>query len=88
MLKNEPGPCGRGPAAVAPARELRTALSRVEAAPAVPLEVAVVVPTFNERDNVSELIARVERALRDISWEMIFVDEVCPDGTSDEVKGI
>ena len=89
MLKNEPGPSGRGPAAVAPAIELGTAaLGRAEAAPAVPLEVAVIVPTFNERDNVTELIARVERALRDISWEMIFVDDDSPDGTSDEVKRI
>ena len=89
MLKNEPGPSVRGPAAVAPAIDLRTAtLRRAEAAPAVPLEVAVIVPTFNERDNVTELIARVERALRDISWEMIFVDDDSPDGTSDEVKGI
>jgi dolichol-phosphate mannosyltransferase len=87
MLKNEPGPSVRGPAAVAPAIDLRTAtLRRAEAAPAVPLEVAVIVPTFNERDNVTELIARVERALRDISWEMIFVDDDSPDGTSDEVK--
>jgi dolichol-phosphate mannosyltransferase len=89
MLKNEPGPSVRGPAAVAPAIDLRTAtLRRAEAAPAVPLEVAVIVPTFNERDNVTELIARVERALRDISWEMIFVDDDSPDGTSDEVKRI
>ena len=88
MLKNEPGPSVRGPAAIAPAIELRTGLSRVEAAPAMPLEVAVVVPTFNERDNVRELIASVERALRGISWEMIFVDDDSPDGTSDEVKGI
>jgi len=89
MLKNEPRPSVRGPAAVAPAIDLRTAtLRRAEAAPAVPLEVAVIVPTFNERDNVTELIARVERALRDISWEMIFVDDDSPDGTSDEVKRI
>jgi dolichol-phosphate mannosyltransferase len=90
MLKNEPGPSvARGPAAVAPAIELRTAtIGRVEAAPSAPLEVAVVVPTFNERDNVRELIARVERALHGISWEMIFVDDDSPDGTSAEVKAI
>lgn len=28
-----------------------------------PLELAVVVPTFNERGNVAELVARLDRAL-------------------------
>ena len=90
MLKNESGPStARASAAVAPAVELRpAALSRVQAAPAAPLEVSVVVPTFNERDNVKELVARVERALHGISWEMIFVDDDSPDGTSAEVKAI
>ena len=90
MLKNEPGPSmARGPAAVAPPPDSRPALvTRIDAAPAVPLEVAVVVPTFNERENVSELIARVDRALRGISWEMIFVDDDSPDGTSAEIKAI
>jgi len=63
---------------------------RVEqhAVPAAALEVSIVVPTFNERDNVTELIGRVERAMRGIAWEMIFVDDDSPDGTSAEVKSI
>ena len=89
MLKNEPGPpMARGPAA-APSMETRPALvTRIDAAPAAPLEVAVVVPTFNERENVRELIARVDHALRGISWELIFVDDDSPDGTSAEIKAI
>ena len=59
-----------------------------ETAPAAPLEVSIVVPTFNERQNVTELISRVEQALRGIAWEMIFVDDDSPDGTSAEVKAI
>src|SRR5689334_1044779 len=79
----------RGAAPIAPVLEGRTAAnSRVEPSPATPLEVSIVIPTFNERANVSELIARVERALRGIAWEMIFVDDDSPDGTSAEVKGI
>lgn len=54
----------------------------------VPLELSIVVPTFNERQNVSELIGRVERAISGIRWEMIFVDDDSPDGTSAEVKSI
>ncbi len=86
MLKNEPGPAmARGPAALKPRP---AAVSRLDPEPAAPLEVAVVVPTFNERENVKELIARVERALRGISWEMIFVDDDSPDETSAEIKAI
>lgn len=90
MLKNESGPSmALEPAAIVAAIEPRPAIvSRLEPEPAAPLEVAVVVPTFNERENVKELIARVERALRGISWEMIFVDDDSPDGTSAEIKAI
>jgi len=47
-----------------------------------------VVPTFNERDNVGEVISRVDRVLAGIAWEIIFVDDNSPDGTSALVKEI
>lgn len=76
-------------AATVPKAEIWPApVNRVERAPAAPLEVSIVVPTFNERLNVTELVARIERALRGISWELIFVDDDSPDGTSAEVKAI
>jgi dolichol-phosphate mannosyltransferase len=52
------------------------------------LDLCIVVPTFNERDNVTELIARVERAVEGLRWEMVFVDDDSPDGTSAAVKAI
>lgn len=61
---------------------------RQDAVPAVALDLAVIVPTFNERQNVQELISRVEQALEGLAWEMIFVDDDSPDGTSAEVKAI
>lgn len=51
-----------------------------------PLELAVVVPTFNERANVATLIARLDGALGDIRWEAIFVDDDSPDGTADAAR--
>ena len=42
----------------------------------------VVVPTFNEASNVALLISRLEHVLRDINWDVIFVDDDSPDGTS------
>jgi dolichol-phosphate mannosyltransferase len=50
------------------------------------IDVAVVVPTYNERGNVPELIARLKRALRDFEWELIFVDDNSPDGTAELIR--
>jgi dolichol-phosphate mannosyltransferase len=49
-------------------------------------ELAVIVPTRNERPNVVPLFARLERALCAIRWEVIFVDDNSPDRTADAVR--
>lgn len=56
----------------------------VEGLAAVPceLELAVVIPTFNELENVEELLRRLVSALQGIQWEAVFVDDDSPDGTS------
>jgi dolichol-phosphate mannosyltransferase len=47
-----------------------------------PIELAVVIPTFNERDNIRPLLDRLEMVLCAIKWEVIFVDDDSPDGTA------
>lgn len=42
----------------------------------------VVVPTFNERDNLPVLVERLHKALTGIDWEVVFVDDNSPDGTA------
>jgi dolichol-phosphate mannosyltransferase len=49
---------------------------------------SVVLPTFKERDNVAELVRRLDSALAGIRWESIFVDDNSPDGTADAVKAL
>jgi dolichol-phosphate mannosyltransferase len=51
-------------------------------------ELSVIVPTFNERQNVSEIVRRLETALAGKSWEVIFVDDDSTDGTADLVRQI
>jgi dolichol-phosphate mannosyltransferase len=51
-------------------------------------ELAVIVPTRNERLNVLPLFTRLERALRAVRWEVIFVDDDSPDRTADAVRGL
>lgn len=50
------------------------------------VELSVIIPTFNERDNVSEVVDRLEHCLRGEAWEVIFVDDDSPDGTAERVR--
>ena len=52
------------------------------------LQLAVILPTLNERKNLRRLVDRLDAALTGISWEAIFVDDNSPDGTSDEARTI
>ena len=51
-----------------------------------PLDLAVVVPTFNESANVAVLVERLDAALKGLAWEAIFVDDDSPDGTADAAR--
>jgi dolichol-phosphate mannosyltransferase len=46
----------------------------------------VIVPTFNERNNVEALLLGLEAALPSLAWEVIFVDDDSPDGTAELVR--
>lgn len=44
-------------------------------------ELSLIVPTFNERDNLVALVQRVDRSLSSHSYELIIVDDDSPDET-------
>ena len=48
-------------------------------------ELAVVIPTFNEFQNVQPTVDAVFSALKGIDFELIFVDDDSPDGTARQV---
>jgi dolichol-phosphate mannosyltransferase len=51
------------------------------------LELSIIVPTFNERENVALLFEHVNRALNgQNNWEIVFVDDDSPDGTAAAVR--
>ena len=52
------------------------------------LELSVVIPTFKEALNVRPLLAKLDDALRGVTWQAIFVDDDSPDGTAAVVKAV
>ncbi|MEZ2131384.1 MULTISPECIES: glycosyltransferase [unclassified Sinorhizobium] len=46
-------------------------------------DLAVIVPTFKEVDNISPLIEKLRDALDGINWEVVIVDDDSPDGTAE-----
>ena len=47
---------------------------------------SIVIPTYNERENISIILKKLKKTLKSISYEIIFVDDNSPDGTSREIK--
>lgn len=43
--------------------------------------VSVILPTFNEKDNIEEMIGQLVRHLKDYNFEIIVSDDNSPDGT-------
>src|ERR1700724_596200 len=47
---------------------------------------SVIVPCFNERPNVAPMIAKLDAALDGIAWEVIYVDDNSPEGTTPQTR--
>ncbi len=56
-------------------------------APRAP-ELSVVVPTYNEAENVPLLVEKLDVALAGIDWEVIFVDDDSRDGTAKVARSL
>jgi dolichol-phosphate mannosyltransferase len=46
-----------------------------------PYELTIVLPTFNEAENIQPILDRIDACLPDIAWEVVFVDDNSRDGT-------
>ena len=47
------------------------------------IELSMVIPTYNERENLIPLVESIHRALPDLVYELIVVDDDSPDGTAE-----
>ncbi|HYL34755.1 MAG TPA: glycosyltransferase family 2 protein [Bryobacteraceae bacterium] len=55
--------------------------SRITASFAM-VDLAIIIPTFNERENIRPLLASLDAVLGDLEYEVIFVDDDSTDGTA------
>lgn len=51
-------------------------------------KLTIIIPTYNEADNVIPLIERIEKEVNETNREIIVVDDDSPDGTAQTVKRI
>lgn len=49
-------------------------------------DISIILPTFNERENIANVVAALDAALPGVHWEAIFVDDDSPDGTAARVR--
>lgn len=53
------------------------------------LDLAIILPTLNERGNLAPLVERIDRAIGSAAaWEVIIVDDDSKDGTADEARAL
>lgn len=50
------------------------------------IEFSLVVPTYNERDNIDGLVQDIHAVMSDHKYELIVVDDNSPDGTADRAR--
>ncbi|VVT12321.1 glycosyltransferase family 2 protein [Erythrobacter sp. EC-HK427] len=69
-------------------RHVEAATALAKARDNAPLELAIVLPTLNEKENIAPMVARLEEALGPSGWEAVFVDDNSRDGTAEEARRI
>ena len=47
---------------------------------------SIVIPTYNEKDNIFRILERLKKVLKSITYEIIFIDDNSPDGTAAVIK--
>ena len=75
-------------AMVGPVRTLASPAAPAQMPSASGPELAIVVPTLDERDNVGPLIERLDRLLVGVHWEAVFVDDDSADGTAEHLRDL
>lgn len=49
---------------------------------------SIVIPTYNERDNIEPLLHSLCSSLHDLNYRIVFVDDSSPDGTANVIRAL
>ncbi|MBM4432639.1 MAG: glycosyltransferase, partial [Chloroflexi bacterium] len=49
---------------------------------------SLIVPTYNERDNIVPLVERIDKALAGYDYRVLFIDDDSEDGTAELIKSL
>ncbi len=52
------------------------------------MDLSIIIPLYNEAQSLPELKAWIERALKDFTYELIFVDDGSTDGSWEVIRGL
>jgi len=53
------------------------------------IELSIIIPTYNERDNIYELFTRIKKTLHNYTeFEIVIVDDNSPDGTAEYARKV
>ena len=50
--------------------------------------ISIIIPTYNERDNIIPLVERIDHALSNYDYEIVFVDDNSGDGTAETAMAL
>ena len=50
--------------------------------------ISLIIPTYNERDNIVALVERIHHALSNYNYEILFIDDNSPDGTAEIISSL
>jgi len=49
---------------------------------------SIIIPTYNEKENIIPLVEQVDHALSNYDYEIVFVDDNSADGTAELAKSL
>ena len=52
------------------------------------IKISIIVPVYKEFNNIEKLYLKIRKYLKDITYEVIFVDDSSNDGTEELLKKI
>ena len=50
--------------------------------------ISIIIPTYNERDNLKPLVEKIQAVLSNKRYEVLFIDDNSQDGTAELASGL